>query len=343
MSNRPEKITILFLSKIAEPIQEYLLTNLNKYKNLKLLFPSDTSNKSILSLVPDADVLIGWRPTRTMLKKAEKLKMFINPGAGVTHLIDLFREVNQEREVKLINGHGNSYFVAQHAVALLLTFMNKTILHHQWMKQGKWRTGDKEATSIPLRFKKIGLLGYGAINKKIHKMLQGFNIEFSILRKHWDKQDEQLITPVKKFSQYQVNEFCAEIDILIIAIPLTSKTEDLIGKEQLNMLGKEGIVINVGRGKTINERALYNALRDKIIAGAAIDVWYNYTPKEEKDGKKYPYNLPFHDLDNIILSPHRGYSPFIDLLRWDEVIENLSRLSENRNNFINQVNLDEEY
>lgn len=343
MSTRSEKITVLFLSKIAEPIQEYLLTNLNKYKNLKLLFSSDTSNKSILSLVPDADVLIGWRPTRTMLKKAVKLKMFINPGAGVTHLIELFREVNQEREVKLINGHGNSYFVAQHAVALLLTFMNKTILHHQWMKQGKWRTGDKEATSIPLRFRKVGLLGYGAINKKIHKMLQGFNIEFSILRKHWDKQEEQLITPVKKFHQYQVNEFCKEIDILIIAIPLTSKTEDLIGKEQLNMLGKEGIIINVGRGKIINEKALYNALRDKTIAGAAIDAWYNYTPEEEKDGKKYPYNFPFHELDNIILSPHRGYSPFIDLLRWDEVIENLSRLSENSNNFINQVNLAEEY
>ncbi len=343
MSTRSEKITVLFLSKIAEPIQEYLLTNLNKYKNLKLLFPSDISNKSILSLVPDADVLIGWRPTRTMLKKAVKLKMFINPGAGVTHLIELFREVNQEREVKLINGHGNSYFVAQHAVALLLTFMNKTILHHQWMKQGKWRTGDKEATSIPLRFRKVGLLGYGAINKKIHKMLQGFKIEFSILRKHGDKQNEQLITPVNKFSQYQVNEFCKEIDILIIAVPLTSKTEDLIGKEQLDRLGKEGIIINVGRGKIINEKALYNALRDKTIAGAAIDVWYNYTPKEEKDGKKYPYNFPFHDLDNIILSPHRGYSPFSDLLRWGEVIENLSRISENSNNFINQVNLAEEY
>lgn len=343
MSNRSEKITVVFLSQIAQPIQEYLITNLNKHRNLKLLFPSDTSNKSILTLVPDADVLIGWRPTRTILEKAVKLKMFINPGAGVTHLIDLFREVSREREVKLINGHGNSYFVAQLAVALLLTFMNKTNLHHQWMKQGRWRTGDDEAASIPLRFRKVGLLGYGAINKKIHKMLHGFNIEFSILRKHWDKENEQLITPAKNFSQYQVNEFCDEIDILIIAIPLTSDTKDLIGKEQLNMLGKEGILINVGRGDIINELALYNALKDKTIAGAAIDVWYNYSPDEDTDGKKYPYNYPFHDLDNLILSPHRGYSPFIDLLRWDEVIENLSRLSENKNQFINQVNLTEEY
>jgi len=343
MSNISEKITVLFITKIAQPIQEYLLTNLKKYENLKLDFPSDTSNKNILSLVPDADVLIGWRPTKEILVKAVKLKMFINPGAGISHLIDLFREVSQEKEILLINGHGNSYFVAQHAVAMLLTFMNKTILHHQWMKEGKWRTGDEEAASIPLRFRKVGLLGYGAINKKVHKMLQGFNIEFSILRNHWEKQKEPLITPAKKFSYHQINEFCDDIDIIIIAIPHTSKTMDLIGKKQLNLLGKEGIVINVGRGEIINELALYNALKDKTITGAAIDVWYNYSPIEDDDGKKYPYNYPFHNLDNLILSPHRGYSPFIDLLRWNEVIENLSRLSDNKSLFINQVNLFEEY
>ncbi len=343
MSNISEKITVLFITKIAQPIQEYLVTNLKKYENLKLDFPSDTSNKNILSLVPDADVLIGWRPTKEILVKAVKLKMFINPGAGISHLIDLFREVSQEKEILLINGHGNSYFVAQHAVAMLLTFMNKTILHHQWMKEGKWRTGDEEAASIPLRFRKVGLLGYGAINKKVHKMLQGFNIEFSILRNHWEKQKEPLITPAKKFSYHQINEFCDDIDIIIIAIPHTSKTMDLIGKKQLNLLGKEGIVINVGRGEIINELALYNALKDKTITGAAIDVWYNYSPIEDDDGKKYPYNYPFHNLDNLILSPHRGYSPFIDLLRWNEVIENLSRLSDNKSLFINQVNLFEEY
>jgi len=343
MSKKPDEIIVLFISEISQSIQEYLSSNLKRYDNLKLLFPSDTSIKNVLSLVADADVLIGWHPTAEMLKRAAKLRLFINPGAGVTHLIDLFRELNTEREVKLINGHGNSYFVAQHAVALLLTFMNKIILHHKWMKEGKWRTGDEEAASIPLRFRKVGLLGYGAINKKIHEMLHGFNIEFSVLRKHWDKNDEQLITPVKKFTESQVNDFCDEIDILIIAIPLTSRTKNLIGKKQLDLLGKEGILINVGRGEIINELALYNALKDKAIIGAAIDVWYNYSPDEDLKGKKYPYNYPFHDLENIILSPHRGYSPFADLLRWDEVIENLSRLSEGKRQFINQVNLTEEY
>jgi phosphoglycerate dehydrogenase-like enzyme len=77
--------------------------------------------------------------------------------------------------------------------------------------------------------------------------------------------------------------------------------------------------------------------------GAAIDVWYNYRPKATKGGLKYPYEFPFHNLDNIVLSPHRGYSPFSDLLRWNEVIENISRISQDRSDLINVVNLKEEY
>jgi len=67
------------------------------------------------------------------------------------------------------------------------------------------------------------------------------------------------------------------------------------------------------------------------------------TPKSDEKGKKFPFHFPFHSLDNIVLSPHRGYSPFNDLLRWDEVIENIKRMAQGRNDFLNVVNLDEEY
>jgi len=84
--------------------------------------------------------------------------------------------------------------------------------------------------------------------------------------------------------------------------------------------------------------------RKQLIKGAAIDVWYNYTP-EEIDGKKYPYSSdhPFHELNNILLSPHRAGSPFGDLSRWDENIHNVKTLAEGRTDFINVVDLEEEY
>ena len=89
---------------------------------------------------------------------------------------------------------------------------------------------------------------------------------------------------------------------------------------------------------------LYQALKNNTIAGAAIDVWYNYEP-EEKEGKLFPYVIdnPFHELDNIILSPHRAGSPFGDLSRWDENIHNLKTLADGRKNFINVIDLEEEY
>ena len=307
------------------------------------MFPEDTTDDHLKKIVSDVDVLIGWRPSKRLLELAKNLKVFINPGAGVNHLLESFIELNKLREVTLINGHGNSYNVAQHALALLLSLMNKTIPHHIWMKEGKWRTGDQDATSIPLRFREVGLLGYGAINKKVHQFLAGFDVNFHILRKNWNKQKDKLPTEVKKYSITDIDDFLEKIDVLMIAVPHTSLTSGLIKGRELKLLGPKGLIINVARGDIIIQEDLYNALKNETIQGAAIDVWYNYHPKATKEDLKYPYEFPFHSLDNIVLSPHRGYSPFSDLLRWDEVIENINRLSQGRSDLINVVNLKEEY
>ncbi len=338
-----KNIVVCFVSTIPEQVREYLTEKLNSLNNVQIIYRKDSSEKKLLKLVSRADILIGWRPSKKILKAATNLKVFINPGAGIQHLIELFREINRERKVLLINGHGNSYFVAQHAVALLMALMNKIIPHHNWMCKGKWRTGDKDAASIPLRYKKVGLLGYGAINQKIHLFLSGFDIEFSILRRHWEKQKLPLPTQVKRYQFSQLHNFLEEIEILIVGIPLTTLTNNLIAREELELLGSNSLIVNVSRGDIIDEESLYRALKDGIIHSAAIDVWYNYNPKKDKEGKKYPYNFPFYSLDNIILSPHRGYSPFNDLLRWNEVIENISRMAIGRRDFINVVNLEEEY
>jgi len=336
-------ITVCFISRVSEDVQNYLIEKLKKLSNVKIIFPEDTSEESLLEIVPNADILIGWRPSKTILDRATKLKLFINPGAGVNHLLKLFNEINKKRKIVLINGHGNSYFVAQHAVALLLTLMNKTIPHHIWMKEGRWRTGDNDAESIPLRSRKVGLLGYGAINQKVHRFLSGFDIDFHILRNNWNKQKEELPTLAKKYNFNQLHDFLKEIDVLIIGIPVTSLTSGLIKAEEIRLLGPDGLIVNVSRGEIINQEDLYNALKKKIISGAAIDVWYDYHPQPNKNGLKRPYKFPFHTLDNIILSPHRGYSPFADLLRWNEVVENITRIAKGDKNLINIVNLKEEY
>lgn len=117
----------------------------------------------------------------------------------------------------------------------------------------------------------------------------------------------------------------------------------MIGARELRLLGKDSLLVNVARGKIVNEKALYSALERNVIGGAAIDVWYNYSPAKDRKGREYPYSHKFHNLSNIIMSPHRAASPFGDLERWDEVIENLLRLADGKRSFINEVDITAEY
>ena len=341
--NERQDLRVCFISEIPENVKEYLIEGLKGLSNVIISFPKDRSKENLFRSIKDAQILIGWRPYLELLEHAENMSIFINPGAGIHHLLEDFRKINKKRKVTLINGHGNSYFVAQHTVALLLSLMNRIIPHHEWMRQGRWRTGDDDAASVPLRFKNVGLLGYGAINKKVHKMLSGFNVNFSVLRRDWSKIENSTPTKIKRYKYEHLHKFLHDIDLLIIAVPVTKLTKDMIGEEELKILGPKGILINISRGEIVNQEALYNALKNHTIFGAAIDVWYDYAPESDDKGKKFPYKYPFHQLENIILSPHRGYSPFSDLKRWNEVIENIKRLSQKRTDLLNVVDLEKGY
>ncbi len=337
------QIHVQFLWHPHDALKQYLLAAFPSNSTKVILhFPSEAETKSKeYEHIAKAQVLVGWRPTKALLAAATQLKLFINPGAGVQHLMDLFREVVLEngRGITLVNGHGNAYFTAQHAVALLLGLSNKTTLHHQFMLNGKWRTGDKQGASTPMRYRKIGLLGYGAINQKVHRFLAGFDVVFYALKRSWDTYTPSNLALAQTYTPSSLHDFLQQVDTLIIALPHTQKTENLIGEKELELLGKEGLLVNVSRGKVMQEEALYKSLKNKVIKGAAIDVWYNYKPEENEHGHKRPYSkdCPFHELDNVLLSPHRAASPMNDLERWDEVIENIKRMCNNQRPFLNEV------
>ena len=306
------------------------------------MFPEQENEEELLELAPMADLIVGWRPTPELLERATNLKVLINPGVGVQHHIKQYKDLYKKRGITLINGHGNTYFTAQHVVALLLSLTNRVIQHHNWMVQGLWRRGDEFAKSTPLRNRKIGLLGYGAVNQKVHRFLAGFDVEFFILKRSWNG-NETLLTPGKKYMPHELESFLTDIDILIIAVPQTDETDGMIGERELGLLGPNGLIVNIARGAVIDEKALFEALSSSTIAGAAIDVWYDYQPEEDSEGKKFPFHYPFHRLENIVLSPHRGASPMDDLKRWDEVIENIRCFAEGSDNFVNVVDLERGY
>ncbi len=347
-----KKTKVLFLWKTEIELKKHFQKTFSKEKNIELVFPKSFAKKNLLKLSEDADVMIGWRPSLEQLKAAENLKLFINPGTGVKHHIKNFREIYKSRKVTLVNGHGHAYATAQHTVAMLLSLMSRIVAHHNWMVNGVWRTSDDKdvfSASIPLKDRKIGLLGYGAINKYVHQFLSGFENEFHILKRDKSKGIPVQIKKSRQNNIYDItelNKFLKAIDILIIAVPHTSKTEGLIGDNELKLLGKNGLLVNVARGTIVNENSLYDALKNKIISGAATDVWYNYSPEKDSKGREFPYDSkrnPFHKLNNFLLSPHRAASPFDDLKRWDEVIGNIRKVAEGNKNYLNIVDLSEEY
>ncbi len=342
-SETQRETKILFIWDVPDRLKSYLKEGLKDTEGLTLIFPEEATESEFLKHADDCDIIVGWRPTRELLWSARNLSLFINPGAGVQHHIEPFRELTKERPVTLVNGHGNTYFTAQHAVALLLALTNKVIPHHTWMAEGKWRRGDDYGRSIPLRSRRIGLLGYGAINQKVHKFMSGFDVEFHILRRTWEGKHQGIPTEATKYSESELHPFLEEVDTVIIAVPVTEKTTGLIGEKELEILGSESFVVNVARGQVIDEQSLYNALVEKKIAGAAIDVWYEYRPDPDDKGLRFPYSFPFHELENVVLSPHRGASPMNDLKRWNEVIENIQRFVSGRSDFLNIVYLDRGY
>ncbi len=343
---------VLFLWSPEEKLKTKLQITLTLLSNVQLWFPPESKDKKEIAQfcethAPKAHIMVGWRPKKEWFSTAQNLQLYINPGTGIRHLLEMMREVNQKRPLTLINGHGHAHLVAQHTLALLLTLLNQVIPHHQWLKNGNWRTGDAYSASIPLYQRKIGLLGYGAINQKLHQLIAPFGVDVSILKREWAKKraflSEELLEKAQKFSSNELHPFLQSVDTLIIAVPSTPKTDGMIGGEELMLLGKKGFLVNVARGNIVEEKALYEALKNEVIGGAAIDVWYNYRPKADENGKRYPYEFPFHELKNVVLSPHRAGSPFSELARWDEIIDNILQFATGNNEFKNVVSLEHGY
>lgn len=343
---------VLFTWDARPELRAYVEAGLAGVPGVELAFADDADPAALADLAAGTVVGVGWRPTAALLAAAPGLRLWINPGAGVQHLVPVLRAANVGRAVPvaLVNGHGNAAFVAQHAVALLLALTNRIVPHHNWMAAGVWRKGDADAASVPLAGRTVGLLGYGHINRRVHGLLAGFGVGFAILKRSWGAGGGSAEGSgggalrlgddgVAHFTPDRLGDFLDRVDVLMVAVPETPETEGCIDAAALRRLGPGGLVVNVARGPVVVEADLFAALRDGSIAGAALDVWYDYAAPPGADGRRFPFSLPFHSLGNVVLSPHRAASPLDDLGRWDEVIENIRRAAAGRVDWVNAVDL----
>ncbi len=190
-----------------------------------------------------------------------------------------------------------SKYVAEKAVSLMFALIGNVVTYHELLKEGNWssRNSDKRVPWVSVQGKSIGLFGYGRIGRLIHKMLKGFNCEFYTIDR--GKEYPSDITLVKNLTNLVQ---CSEI--IIISSPLNQTTESLFGKQLLSRM-KNKFLINVGRGKIIEEESLYEALKNNKLRGYASDVWYNYPRGKEV---MLPSTYPIHEFNNVVMSNHSG-------------------------------------
>jgi len=246
--------------------------------------------------IADADVAIGGPIPDDALKKAHRLKFIQATSAGV----DRFNfELLKERRIVLASAKGcNAREVAEHALALMLALAKKIPSMDKTLKSGKWIPWKSETMIGDLEGKTVSIIGYGRIGRELAKFCKALGMKILAVKRTSAAPDgvAEFIGGVES-----LDYVLAKSDYVVITLPLTPQTRGLINEQRLRKMKRTAYLINVGRGPVIDEEALYKALTEGWIAGAGLDVWWEYPPSPNT-----PSKLGLHKLENVVASPHKG-------------------------------------
>jgi phosphoglycerate dehydrogenase-like enzyme len=252
---------------------------------------------------PDYHVLITGRPERAHLTASPNLRALVVPWAG---LPDATRELLREFSgVAVHNLHHNAAPVAELVLALLLSAAKFVVPMDRALRDGDWRPRyQRPRRSVLLEGSTALVLGYGAIGRRVARRCRGLGMQVMATRR--SASATRTDDSVEVHPGEALHRLLPRADALLICLPHTPETTGLIGQRELDLLPSHAILVNVGRGPIVDEPALYHALRDGTLYAAGLDVWYNYPPDEEARSHTPPSSYPFHELDNVVMTPHRG-------------------------------------
>lgn len=246
----------------------------------------------------EIEIFIGGFIDKESIIKAKKLKFIQVPYAGVDTLPF---DVIKERKILISNAHENALTVAEHGFALMLSLAKSIVFHDRDLRKAIWHGWMANEPNFEIFDKTLGIIGLGAIGSEMAKRAKAFGMKVIGTKKNISKDVDKIKDFVDEiYPMEKLNVVLEKSLFIFLSLPLTKETENLIGERELNLM-KDKYLINISRGRVVNEEALYNALKNKILKGAAIDVWYIYPKPNEK---VYPSKFPFHELENVIMTPH---------------------------------------
>lgn len=223
------------------------------------------------------------------IENSPNLKVIGRTGVGYDS-VDVKKATELGIPVVITPG-ANSRSVAEHAVAMMLSLSKSLYEYQVEMKAGNWEIRNARK-AFEFEGRKVGILGMGAIGREVCKMAQGLGMKVLGYDPFLTKEKIESLGAAY-FSDYEA--LLKEADFVTIHVPLTDETRGMISMKQMKEMKKSAIVVNCSRGGIIDEKDLYEALKNGVIAGAGLDV-YNSEPINMDN--------PLLTLENCVMSPH---------------------------------------
>lgn len=276
----------------------------------------------IVSRLSDVDVLVTMAFTREMGGAAKRLRLVQVPGAG----LDRIDRSALPAGALLANVYGHETGIAEYVLGAMLTLTRDFARVDAALRRGTWESQWAVGAPPPpvwpeLAGKTLGILGYGRIGQCVARRARVFDMEICAIRRDVARSAEDELALLGGLEI--VDEVLRRSDYLVISLPVTPETRGLIGDKQFHSMKPTAVLVNVSRAEIIDEEALYRALAERTIAGAALDVWYRYPTAA---GPTLPARQPFHELANVLMTPHvSGWTDGMLAARAKRIAENIHR------------------
>ncbi len=268
---------------------------------LTQIWDADLTSADAAAALADADALVTSVYTKAH-PPAPRIRLLQSTSAGV----DRIDQNMMPAGCALTNLYGHEITIAEYVMASMLDW---AIRYRErastFLADGQW--SDKQwfaDTGVhgELFRKTVGIFGFGRIGREVARRARAFGMRVVALStwRSAEPGDDALID--RRYTPAETMAFLADVDYLAASAPLLEETRGIIGETWLAAMNPSAVLIHVGRGPVVDEAALWNALNQKHIRGASIDVWYKY-PKA--DGVRVsPSRFPFHTLPNVVMTPH---------------------------------------
>ena len=264
----------------------------------RILVAKDEREQTLIEAVKGATVLLitYGRVSEDVIKAGmPTLKAVVKMGTGIDS-IDFAAAKTYHVRVANCPGYAK-HAVAESAFMLMINCLKKFSIMHEAVRKSGWLGATEDTKGAELYGKMVGLIGFGHINTGFARMCLGFNMRVQA----YDPFVDETTMEEKSVSKIDDLEALAKTsDVVMICVPLNSETYNIIGVDFLSAMKSSAIVINVGRGATIDELAMLDALENNRIAGCGLDVF-----------SQEPLNKVDHPLKNMLAMPNVVISPHL--------------------------------